>query len=349
MFDRIKYLHKEELDTRFLITGTPGIGKTCLAVPLMGWLIQEGMASKIVYETNRVRYLVTAVSSGVISVEQGSTLDFEQELDDTDDDDVWWIVDTGEVLERRANTVLLAPPDRKQYHEFLKLHRSVKLYMPVWTDDEIADCSGPHASHMLLHIEVLGPEYGSATVKVASPYVVRKLEEKAGDAHVQRLKDMSLVFSAYAAAAGTFFQSYAHRRLQQGGSFKVRRLSSPQLGQQVQPTTLELLQGPCTAGVHVFTKLDEVRQQGDGVYCLPSSVHNIPAVDAIMQPDSLFQMTIAQKKAINENGLRTAVRQLRGTAKRIEFAVPPSVFEAYCLVSGVSEDVEQWVLEVPWV
>ncbi|GFR41475.1 hypothetical protein Agub_g2165, partial [Astrephomene gubernaculifera] len=86
--------------------------------------------------------------------------------------------------------------------------------------------------------------------------------------HVQRLVQLSLVCPAYTAAAGAFFQSYAHRLLQQGGEFKVRRLG---LDDKAQPTTLQLPPAPHT---HVFTKLEEVSQQKDGVYCIPSN-HNL--------------------------------------------------------------------------
>ncbi|GFR41476.1 hypothetical protein Agub_g2167, partial [Astrephomene gubernaculifera] len=110
--------------------------KTCFAVPLMGWLAKEKMASKIVYQHRDMRYLFST-SSGGSDVEEGSTSDFEEELQDPG---VWWIVDSGTAVERPANTVLLSYPDRNRYKEFLKLLGATTLYMPVWTDDEIQEC-----------------------------------------------------------------------------------------------------------------------------------------------------------------------------------------------------------------
>ncbi|KXZ45136.1 hypothetical protein GPECTOR_58g585 [Gonium pectorale] len=115
-------------------------------------------------------------------------------------------------------------------------------------------------------------------------------------------------------------------------------------------------------GTHTFVDAQEVRQQGDGVYCTPCSARSPPSVDAVMQPDLLFQMatchaTAATAAAVieREGGLWAAARQLRrlrGT-KRLFFVVPKPERErepgAYHEVPGVPQDVEQWMLEVPWV
>ena len=39
---------------------------------------------------------------------------------------------------RNAVTVLLSSPKKDRYHEFLKLPRARKLYLDIWTDEEIS-------------------------------------------------------------------------------------------------------------------------------------------------------------------------------------------------------------------
>ena len=51
-----------------------------------------------------------------------------------------WIVDMSQAVERKAHTVLISSPDRNRYSEFLKLLGTTKLYMPLWSDEEIAVC-----------------------------------------------------------------------------------------------------------------------------------------------------------------------------------------------------------------
>ena len=75
-------------------------------------------------------------------------------------------------------------------------------------------------------------------------------------------------------------------------------------------------------------------------------VLNFPAIDALIQPSSLLQMTIMQKCDINTAGLSRAQKQLRGSSKRLYFVVPASMFDEYRLVKGVCAEVEQWVLEM---
>ena len=100
---------------------------------------------------------------------------------------------------------------------------------------------------------------------------------------------------------------------------------------------------------HHFTKLQDVKEMDAGVYCIPFSP-NFAAIDALKQPNMLFQMTV------HTAGLRRAISALRGTPGqlvRFYFVVPSAVgpssvglFDDYQPVSHV-QGVEQWVLEVP--
>ncbi len=76
---------------------------------------------------------------------------------------------------------------------------------------------------------------------------------------------------------------------------------------------------------------------------------NFPAIDALIQPSYLFQMTIMQKCDVNDAGLARAQKRLRGSPKRLYFVAPASLFDGYRMVMGMGTQVEQWVLKMTWV
>ena len=87
--------------------------------------------------------------------------------------------------------------------------------------------SAPDASHKLVHLDVQPgpPEHCRKVMVLASAYVSRKLAERADKKQMDDLRHLVNRLSlepAYRAAAGALFEAYAHRRLQAGGSFKVR-------------------------------------------------------------------------------------------------------------------------------
>ncbi|GIM10191.1 hypothetical protein Vretimale_13944 [Volvox reticuliferus] len=403
LFNRMMSLHSSNLNRRFLITGTPGIGKSYFAVVLMIWLVKEKDVSTIVYQFEGKRYLFTAKGAD-LNVEVGSIMDFNTELRDPT---AWWIVDMAVPTLEAANTVLLSSPARERYKEFLKLRGATALYMPIWTDEEIEKCrlqlypslddamvrtlmskwgnipryvlekamdevaqsslddaittckwedimacigmpdSAGDASHKLVHLEVVGDQYNKKVMMPASQYVAQQIVAKMGNGHMRLLKDLvhlSIGFPAYAAAAGVFFETYAHRRLQQGGSFQVRQLHPSKMKDPMDAEPFVLQQ---CSDIHVFHKLEEVEQHFNNTYYVPH-VSNFPAVDALMQPNILLQMTIAQKAGVNESGLKAAAGRLLHKPARLYFVVPDNIFGAFRFVSGIPVDIEQWVLKLPW-
>ena len=95
------------------------------------------------------------------------------------------------------------------------------------------------------------------------------------------------------------------------------------------------------------TKPQRPRKTLPGTRTAQLQVHNFPAVDALQQPSSLFQMTIAQKRTVNRQGLEKASQQLRAAPQRLYFCVPGSLFATFASVDSIAADVEQWALEVP--
>ena len=114
--------------------------------------------------------------------------------------------------------------------------------------DHLQQCIGapesiPGTSHKLLHLCV-GPGPGASDlaststststscfdekhVVVASEYVLEKLAERAAATNLtwlEKIVNLSMSEPAYKAAAGAFFESYSHRKLQRGGTFEVRHV-----------------------------------------------------------------------------------------------------------------------------
>ncbi|GAX79590.1 hypothetical protein CEUSTIGMA_g7031.t1 [Chlamydomonas eustigma] len=126
---------------RFLITGTPGIGKSFFMFPLMHWLLLKKGVKRIVLEIEDLRYYF-CVGESVIS---GGAQAFEGVLGD---EETWWIVDKAKGREREAYTVLLSSPSQERCKEFLKLMGCTTLFMPVWSKEEIEKCRVQLFSHL---------------------------------------------------------------------------------------------------------------------------------------------------------------------------------------------------------
>ncbi|GIM10155.1 hypothetical protein Vretimale_13912 [Volvox reticuliferus] len=232
--------------------------------------------------------------------------------------------------------------------------RSLDNALSICQWKDIMQCIGapstvPYYYHKLLHLEVVSDEYNMMIMKLASPYVVREIEMKEGTHHVgqlQHLVHLSICKpEIYGAVGGTFFKNYAHRCLQQGGSFQVRRLGPSNMDH---PKDTELFALQQCSDIHEFNNLEEVEQRVNSIYYL-SQAHNVPAVNAMIQPNILFQMTITQNCQVNPHALKTAAGRLLNKPARLYFVVPDYVFKAFSFVAGVPQEIEQWVLTVPWM
>ena len=91
----------------------------------------------------------------------------------------------------------------------------------------------PGISHKLLHLYVdcssVEPDgqalrFDRKHVVVASRYIADRLAQRIANTKLrwlEKLVTLSMTESAYGATAGAFFESYAHRRIEQGGVFQV--------------------------------------------------------------------------------------------------------------------------------
>lgn len=91
----------------------------------------------------------------------------------------------------------------------------------------------------------------------------------------------------------------------------------------------QLVPFPKTSGTQIIENHDAIRDLPDGVYGYPGSSNwNFAGVDAVVQPDLIYQITVSQQHGINTHGLVTAANNLRsGPANaKLVFAVPPTAF-----------------------
>ena len=78
--------------------------------------------------------------------------------------------------------------------------------------------SAVEASHKLVHLRATGdPPHGAFVTTMASQYVIEEMADRAGVAFAQHMRELlmtNLGESPYEAAAGRFFESFAHRVIQ---------------------------------------------------------------------------------------------------------------------------------------
>ena len=57
----------------------------------------------------------------------------------------------------------------------------------------------------------------------------------------------------------------------------------------------------------------------------------MPALDAVVQPDRLFQVTVSGDHKIDASGLAAAVRAMQALEQNVQlfFVVPPDMFNSY--------------------
>lgn len=218
----------------------------------------------------------------------------------------------------------------------------------LWTVVQAVKAEGEPGtvSDKLVEMAVL-PDYQSYQVGFASAYVATEVTDKVLEEKEAEVKSWWTSTTHVALAGplrGVFYEEFAHRRLQAGGRFEYRELG----------TTVESLMelGPNT--LREFDGIGEVAFFADGDYARPRQ-RNFPAVDALLKPNMLLQMTISTSHTINGEGLDQAMRVVGGTAPALYFVVPPSIYAEFReqpikwtgkIRSGGLEGVPQFVMKV---
>ncbi len=186
--------------------------------------------------------------------------------------------------------------------------------------------SASEISHSLLH-QTVEAGYLRGPVVFASDWVQAELINRYLHFTKHKVHDFLAASGGtptIAAFRGALWERYAHVALQRGGTFSCRDLQDAEAG----PFEIELQ--PCSSSVGLWDLQDITAELDNGVYGWGRS-KNLPAIDAVVQPDQLFQITELGDHRINAKGLTNAVRAMRGKQQAVQlfFVVPPDVFSRY--------------------
>ncbi|PNW84002.1 hypothetical protein CHLRE_04g212200v5 [Chlamydomonas reinhardtii] len=124
--------------TLYIVTGTPGIGKSWFFYYILARLLKSTQPPPfIVWEHMTVPNMAWCYTHETGEVFKGERTSFDDVLMNRA---TWYITDgVPPMLNCLARTVLLTPPDRKIYKEMLKQSASL-LYMPCWELGELLAC-----------------------------------------------------------------------------------------------------------------------------------------------------------------------------------------------------------------
>ena len=205
-------------------------------------------------------------------------------------------------------------------------------------------------SHLLFHLVITkkddgSHDYFSCSMDFASQFVAERvyktLKEKEKEECVRFLR-ASADSSLFAVLRGRIFEMKAHECLQDGGSFKIRKLSSTSGTTSGTMSTLILPK----SSKKTFRMVKEINAD-DRDYMMPKS-QTFCAVDAILPPDKAFQMTVSPKHSLQAKGVNSIIEQMKPNSLKIYFVVPSDKFDDFTKEQRYDGDivghVEQYVL-----
>ena len=129
------FIHpKDPEQSKLVITGNPGIGKTLFCVFVMWHAARENRTVVWDAPLDNMQYLFTSTE---VRYAPRSNLSFYKYMKNPE---VWYIVDAHEPFSYPARTLLVTPPQRNIYKHILKLPDAMKVYMPTWTFEELEIC-----------------------------------------------------------------------------------------------------------------------------------------------------------------------------------------------------------------
>uniref|UniRef100_A0AAV1TQG9 Crinkler effector protein N-terminal domain-containing protein n=1 Tax=Peronospora matthiolae TaxID=2874970 RepID=A0AAV1TQG9_9STRA len=117
---------------RLIILGTPGIGKTYFCFLVLLYLAQDG--ATVIYVSSEVKGERTLFSSNLVVV--GSKTDFEIFLKQRK---TFYVVDGVKPSRVKAKTMLVTSPRKEVWHKICQ-RKCARLFMPVWSKQEIFKC-----------------------------------------------------------------------------------------------------------------------------------------------------------------------------------------------------------------
>ncbi|CAG8500197.1 1494_t:CDS:2, partial [Ambispora leptoticha] len=210
-------------------------------------------------------------------------------------------------------------------------------------------------SHKLIHIHTNLPReegeenekgenapYIQKFIRFASEWVAEKVMGKLENNCSQRLRNFvvaSYSENEYSTLRGNIFEQIAHKIIQKGGIFNIRPLESDSASSTIEiPERIKL----------VFNDINKIEE---GRYCKPRQ-RNFTSIDAVVAPDTLFQMTVSKNHPINMNGLKKLAEKLGGTSGTnhiyFYFVLPKNLydnFQAQHFTTGktVAKKIPNWI------
>src|SRR6185369_13786828 len=167
----------------------------------------------------------------------------------------------------------------------------------------------------------------------ATPYVFQKLQDNVNEetAHhvLYQVADQSFRKSTH---RGKLFELYVFHLFRKGGlNFNIRMLKGPGNTTLTTPKDGTLFI-PTHPKVQHFKTLDIPPGSSDELF-IPL-VDNYPAVDFILTPDKLFQVTTNKKHPVQKAALSEIIKKMKASNPSISefmlyFVVPEDVYDTY--------------------
>ncbi|EGG19912.1 hypothetical protein DFA_07019 [Cavenderia fasciculata] len=170
------------INSAFVVTGNPGIGKSVFIYYMM-WVISQMKATIVVrsyHSDTKDAYYVYTYDQHVKPVVL-RTLSHSDVLPHLKDKKTFYLVDSLDVSNHAAKTIVVSSPDPSKYKEFLKDADSTRRYLPPWKKREL-DTVRPllYPSVTQVELDQLWNKWGG---------IPRFVLEKAHDQEFQRTLD----------------------------------------------------------------------------------------------------------------------------------------------------------------
>ncbi|CAG8791798.1 25152_t:CDS:1, partial [Racocetra persica] len=212
---------------------------------------------------------------------------------------------------------------------------------------------GDELTHKLIHIHTNLPSdyeettdpYTDAICFFASQYVADKCLDKLKQHHREALHifiESAKDISEMGGLRGQLFEMISHAIVRKGGNFRVRKL---------------LDKGSSYEEIHSFKPLEEkffdcVEEiKKDEKYYRPTS-KNFESIDSYVHPNKLFQVTVAKRHSIKQDGLRM-IKGILDESRKINFyfVLPKDIFAIFTKKQpyenmGEGKVLDAWIYEI---
>jgi hypothetical protein len=185
--------------------------------------------------------------------------------------------------------------------------------------------------HLLMHLHAELKEDGRTHefVDFASSYVREAVVDALLDSNINSVKlffDQTAWNGQFGLMRGGIWERYVHRMLALGGTFRIRQLGSSVISElKIEPTPITSQRKKVD-----FVDKTQMEQLADNVYSLPTNPQQ-GAVDSVIKPNKIFQITIDMKHGIKQHLLKQVLDALPASSSsyHLFFVVPSSVFPIY--------------------